>query len=276
MTSSLALLPTKKPKSRRNEFADARRACRNIKEREQLALVLKARWTGAELSEYARLFYFRNGKDYPTPMSYRRAIADLAAHYGGLRYKGAKPFDYPHRWLKGFRKGGSKDHPPRREGLLKRGRGNGAKVTSDEYAWPGHTEEFRLMIEQQARDYFQISPELPLHPNAWAAAHRAYERQQQAMALASRRETEATTLSLVPRKKPPKTTRRKVVSSFDYDEGPLKPHFNYGFEGHSPAFREEVAVLARKDHGLRPNATISPRRWKAACHKHFVLVESNY
>jgi hypothetical protein len=132
------------------------------------------------------------------------------------------------------------------------------------------------MIEQQARDYFQIAPELRLHPNAWTAAHCAYEREQQARALASRRETEATTLSLAPRKKPPKTARRKVVSSFDYDEGPLKPHFNYGFEGHSATFREEVAVLARKDNGLRPNATISPRRWKAACHKHFVLVESNY
>jgi hypothetical protein len=268
-------LPTKKPKSRPTEFAEAHRASRNVTEREQLALVLKANWTEAELHEYARLFHFRNGKDYPTATSYRRAIADLAAHYSGLVYPSAKPSDYPHTWLKDFRRGGSKPLSPRREGLLRRGRGKGAKVTRDEYAWPGHSEEFRSMIEQQARDYSQIAPELPLHPNAWAAAHRAYLREQQAKALASRRETEAATLSLAPRKKLPKAPRRKVVSSFDFSQGPLKPHFNCDFEGHNAAFREEVAVWARKDNGLRPNAYISPRRWKAACHKHYVLVESN-
>jgi len=49
----------------------------------------------------------------------------------------------------------------------------------------------------------------------------------------------------------------------------------YHFAGHTPAFREEVAARARKDHGLRLTAVISPARWKASCHKHYVLTESN-
>lgn len=280
-----SLLPAKKPKARQTEFADAHRACRTITEREQLALVLKARWAPAELSEYARLFHFRNGKDNPTATSYRCAIADLAVHYRGLGYPDAKPSDYPHEWLRQFRKGGSKPLPPRREGLLQRGRGLSRRISGEEYSWPGHTEEFRSMIEQRTRDYLGIAPEQPVHVNAWAASKRAYDREQQAVALASRRETEAITLSMSPksRKKSPKAPRRKVVSSFDYSfwghdgklKGPLKPHFNHNFEGHTAAFRQEVAALARKDNGLRPNAYISPRRWKVACHKHYVLTQSN-
>lgn len=289
--TTLNTSPTKKPRAPQTEFTNAHRACRTAAEREQLALILKARWTSAELTEYARLHYFRNGRDYPTATSYRRAIADLAEHYRGLGYPDAKPSDYPHDWLRQFRKGGSKLLPPRREGLLQRGRGLTDRINEEEYAWPGHTEEFRSMIEQQARDYFQIAPEQPVHVNAWAASYRAYEREQQAIALASRRETEAVTLSLSPkaRKKSPKSPRRKIVSPFDYcywgrdynNQGPfklrgkLKPHFDRDFEGHNDAFREEVAVWARKDNGLRPNAYISPRRWKAACHKHYVLIESN-
>jgi hypothetical protein len=270
--SALAL--PKKPKALPTEFADAHRACRTPAEREQLALVLKARWTEAELHEYARLYFFKNGRDYPTATSYRRAIADIASSHSEA-------------WLKLFRKGGSKPLPPRREGLLQRGRGLGHyRVSDEEYAWPGHTEEFRSMIEQRARDYFKdIPPEQPVHVNAWAASKRAYDREQSASALASRRETEAITLSLAPktRKKSSGAPRRKVVSSFDYCywghdgnlKGPLKPHFNRDFEGHTDAFREEVAVWARKDNGLRPNAYISPRRWKVACHKHYVLIQSN-
>ena len=51
---------------------------------------MKAHWKGTELREYARLFFFKNGKDYPTGTSYRRAIADLTAHYRGLQYPEAK------------------------------------------------------------------------------------------------------------------------------------------------------------------------------------------
>jgi hypothetical protein len=170
--------PPKKPKADQTEFADARRACRTTTEHEQLALILRARWTSAELQEFARLFYFKNGRDYPTPSSYRRAIADLARHYHGMTYTDTKPSQYPHEWLRQFRKGGSKLMPPRREGLLIRGRGNGPEVTSEEYAWPHHTEAFRSMIEQRCRDYFDIAPNQPVHPNAWAASHRAYLREQ--------------------------------------------------------------------------------------------------
>jgi hypothetical protein len=273
-----ALLTAKKSKAHPTDFADARRACRTPTEREQLALVLKARWTSAELCEYARLFHFRNGKDYPTAMSYRRAIADLAVHYRGLGYIDAKPSDYPHQWLSQFRKGGSKLLPPRREGLLQRGRGlSQYRVSDEEYSWPGHTEEFRSMIEQRARDYFKITPEQPVHVNAWAASQRAYNREQYAEAEALRKETEAVSFHLVPksRKKSPKASRRKLAPQFDHGFwGPkLKPHFNYEFPGHSEAFREDVAALARKDRGKKPDAYISPRSWKITCHKHYVLVE---
>jgi hypothetical protein len=174
-----ALPPAKKPKTYRTEFASAHRACRTPTEREQFALVLKAGWTSAELCEYARLFHFRNGKDYPTATSYRRAIADLSEHYRGLGCPHAKLSDYPHDWLRQFRKGGSKPLAPRREGLLQRGRGlSQYRVSDEEYAWPGHTEEFRSMIEQRARDYFNINPEQPMHVNAWAASQRAYWREQ--------------------------------------------------------------------------------------------------
>jgi hypothetical protein len=77
---------TKKPNARRTEFTDARRACRNITEREQLALVLKARWTGAELSEYARLFYFRNGKDYPTSARHTGVQSLISLHTTAVWY----------------------------------------------------------------------------------------------------------------------------------------------------------------------------------------------
>src|ERR1700682_4834646 len=88
MTLNAMTPPPKKPKAARPDFADAHKACRTPAEHEQLALVLNARWTSAELSEFARLHYFKNGRDYPTPSSYRRAITDLAAHYRGLQYPG--------------------------------------------------------------------------------------------------------------------------------------------------------------------------------------------
>jgi DNA invertase Pin-like site-specific DNA recombinase len=167
--------------------------------------------------------------------------------------------------------------PPRREGLLQRGRGNGPNVTSAEYAWPDHTEEFRSMIEQQARDYFKLAPERPLHPNAWAASQRAYWRERHAEAEALRKQTEAVTFHLVPksRKNLPKGPRRILAPQFDHGFwGPtLKPHFNYEFPGHTEAFREEVAALARKDRGKKPDAYISPRSWKITCHKRYLLVQ---
>jgi hypothetical protein len=214
-----AILPAKKRKVDPPEFADAHRACRTSTEHEQLALVLRARWSSAELQEYARLYYFKNKRDYPTPSSYRRAIADLARHYHGMTYTDAKPSQYPHEWLRQFRKGGSKLLPPRREGLLQRGRGLTHRINDEEYSWPGHTEEFRSMIEQRCRDYFNIAPDQPVHVNAWAASQRAYYREQRALRIAT--------------------------------------------------------AFARKDHRLSPNAYVSPRRWKIACHKNYYLIESN-
>jgi hypothetical protein len=267
----------KKSKADQTEFADARRACRTPTEHEQLALILRARWTSAELHEYARLYYFKNGRDYPTPSSYRRAIADLARHYHGMTYTDSKPSQYPHDWLRQFRKGGSKPLPPRREGLLIRGRGLTHRVTAEEYSWPGHTEEFRAYVEQRCRDYFKnIPPDQPVHVNAWAASQRAYQRELLAKYQAERIAREALTLVLSPKvlkKSKGKAPRRTIVSSFEYSEGPLKPHFNYHFAGHTPAFLEEVAALARKDKGLPPDAHISPSRWKITCNKHYYLIE---
>ena len=69
--------------------------------------------------------------------------------------------------------------------------------------------------------------------------------------------------------------RRKLAPQHDLTHWgqTLKPHFNYEFPGHTPAFREEVAALARKDRGKKPDADISPRSWKIACHKHYVLIK---
>jgi hypothetical protein len=315
--TATGLLPPKKPKKiYRTEFAAAYRACKTDAQREQLELVMKAGWTEAELYEFARVYYFRNGKDTPTASSYRCAIAELGEHYQPLQSRNVKPSDHLH-WLREFRKGGSKPTPPRREALLKRGRGNGTFVTYDEYQWPDHTEEFRSMIEQRCRDYFDIGPASPVHPNAWAASHRAYLREQAeparkaAVARAAAKEArriakEAVSLVLSPKAKRRSTNRadREDRAAFEhcdygrrgYNPGPfdpsirpghpsfvpappleligkLKPHFSYHFKGHTPAFREEVAALARKDLKLRPNAFVSPTRWKAACYKNFILIE---
>jgi hypothetical protein len=238
---------------------------------------MKARWTEAELHEYARLFHFRNGKDYPTPAAYRCAIADLAAHYRGFAYPGARLSHYPHDWLKRFREGGSKILAPRREGLLQRGRGLSERVSDEEYSWTWHTEKFRSMIEQRARDYFKIGPEQPVHVNAWAASQRAYCREQKAEAEVLRKDREAVAFHLVPKaqKKSPKAPRRKLAPQFDPNDWgqTLKPHFNYDFPGHSAEFREKVAALARK--GKKPDVRVSHRSWKIACHKYYVLVERN-
>jgi hypothetical protein len=266
----------KKSKAPLSDFADARKACRTPAEHEQLAIVIKSGWTSAELSEYARLLFFRNGRDYPTPASYRGAIADIertAVH----KPHGHKPsYNDPFAWRRLFRKGSSKLVPPRREGLLQRGRGNTGCVSSDEYAWPGHTEEYRSMIEQRCRDYFKIGPSVTVHVNAWAASQRAYHRELEAAAAVVSKQTEAVNFILAPKKSPKGSPRRKLAPQ--YDEGgwwgpTLKPHFNYEFPGHTPAFREEVAARARKDREKKPDAHISPRSWKIACHKHYVLIE---
>ena len=274
---------TKKPKKPKAPlpFAEARRACRTRAEREQLELVIKARWKPSELYEYARLYFFKNGKDYPTPVSYRLAIGGLARHYHGMTYTDTKPSQYPHDWLMAFRRGGSKPLPPRREGLLQRGRGNGPSVTSDEYAWPGHTEEFRALIELRCRDYFKNIPrDEPVPPNAWAASLRWYHREQSDL-IREAEDAKHSLLSKALKKSPPKGY--KVVSSFSYvgrsygngsyTESVLHRYFEREFKGHTPEFREQVEGLARKDNHLRPRASVSRARWKAACHKHFVLIE---
>lgn len=79
----------KKSKAAVPDFAEAQRACRTPTEREQLALVQKAGWKPAQLHELARLLYFKNGKDYPTPTSYRRALEDLSETYRALAYPDA-------------------------------------------------------------------------------------------------------------------------------------------------------------------------------------------
>ena len=253
--------PPKKSKAALPDFADARKACRTPVEREQLALVLKARWKPAEFHEFARLHFFKNGKDYPTALSYRRALANLAVHYRGLACPGSKPSHYPHTWLKEFRTGGSKPMPPRRIGLLQRGRGQNHRINEEEYAWHGHTEEYRSMIEQQARDYFRISPGQHVHVNAWAASKRAYDRKLYNEAKAAEKTAKAAkqAQALKPPKKP---NPRK-----------LPPPFNMDWEGHSDEFREEVADWARADRGLAPGEYVGPRWWKIACNKHYELTE---
>ncbi|MBR1272818.1 hypothetical protein JQ629_35630 [Bradyrhizobium sp. AUGA SZCCT0222] len=254
---------TKKPKKSKAPlpFADARKACRTPAEQDDLARVIKARWTSAELSEYARLYFFRNGRDFPTPTSYRRAMKDIA---GGCRWSDddeEPSYHQPLAWVKLFRKRGSKPMGPRRDGLLKRGRGETLRVSSAEYAWPGHTEKFRAMIEQQARDYFGITPKQQVHVNAWAASQRAYWREKSKVREEAERKAKALKKAKAP-KSPTKPNRRK-----------LAPQFNMEWVGHTDAFREEVAVLARKDKGLPSDAYIGPAGWKRACNKYYDLTE---
>jgi hypothetical protein len=242
-------------------YGDAHRACRNTIEREQLASVLRARWPATALHEYARLHFFKNGKDHPTATSYRRAIADIAS--------GAS---YPRTWLKSFRKRGSKPLPPRREGLLQRGRGLGDhRVTDEEYAWSGHTEEYRSMIEQRCRDYWKhIPPEKPVHVNAWAASQRWHRREQNDLRSAAGWPLH----SLLPKalkKSPPKGY--KLVYPSSYFGFFLPPHFSRDFKDHTAQFREEVDALARKDNRLQPKAPVGRKRWSIACQKHFVLIQ---
>ena len=202
--ASSARLSPKKPRTRYTEFADAHRACGTSVEREQLAAVIRDGWSEDELREFARRYFFPNNKDYPTALSYRRAVTSIAENYKPLSWRST---DYgrvswrseARAWLKQYRKDGSKPLPPRREGLLKRGRGNGPRVTSAEYAWPGHTEEYRSMIEQRCRDYFKIAEEEPVHVNAWAASQRAYERERDDDAKAAQPSASSVTISAIGR-----------------------------------------------------------------------------
>lgn len=276
--NAMTRLP-KEPKAARPDFTDSRKACRTPAEREQLDQVIRAGWTSDELHEFARLYFFKNGRDYPTATSYRRAIEDIAGCEAWTPMHNDGPsYEHPCSWLKLFRKGRSKPLPPRREGLLQRGRGLSGRISDEEYSWPGHTEEYRSLIEQRARDYFKIAPDQPMHVNAWAASQRAYGREQYKEREALRKKTEAAAFYLAPksRKKLPKGPRRKFAPQFDstFWGQTLKPHFNYEFPGHTEAFREEVAARARQDRGKKSDAYISPHTWKVACHKHYVLIKS--
>ena len=274
--------PPKTRKVYQTEFATAHRACHTPLEREQLAEVIQAGWAEAELYEYARLFFFPNNKDYPTPLSYRRAIKSIASYQKWMpplcdtepSYLGPIP------WLKLFRRGKSKPLPPRRAGLLLRGKGMPDRINYEEYSWPGHTEDYRSMIEQRCRDYFKIAPDQPVHVNAWAASKQAYDREERELWMAAE-DANHSLLAKALKKSPPKGY--KVVSSFSYigrsfpggsyTESTLQPYFEREFKGHTPEFREEVDALARKDNHLKPRASVSRARWKAACHKHFVLIK---
>jgi hypothetical protein len=145
--------------------------------------------------------------------------------------------------------------------LLQRGRGQTFRISYEEYAWPGHTEEYRSMIEQRAWDYFKIAPEQPVHVNAWAASDRAYWRELEHASKQAEMKAKALKKPKTP-KSPKKPKPRK-----------LAPQFNMDWEGHTTAFREEVAAWARKDKGLPSDAYIGPAEWKRACNKHYELTE---
>ena len=95
--------PPKKSKAA-PDFSEAQRACRTPAERELLTKVVGGGWTPAELTEYARLYFFRNARDYPTPTSYRRAIEDIS----GVGAWCIREFYFLYAWLNLFRAGGSK------------------------------------------------------------------------------------------------------------------------------------------------------------------------
>ena len=102
------------------------------------------------------------------------------------------------------------------------GAANATASAEEEYAWYGHTEEYRSMIEQRARDYFKIAPEQPVHVNAWAASQRAYSRERWAEAEAERKQTEALDFYLVPKKSPKGSSPAQTSSAARPD--PLGPN----------------------------------------------------
>jgi hypothetical protein len=112
------------------------------------------------------------------------------------------------------------------------------------------------MIEQLARDYFKIPPDRPCHPNAWAASRRAYLRRQSDEARAAE-----------------KASRPKASKSTKADKRKLPPWFDRDWPGHTDAFREEVAALARKDKGLPADAYVGPHAWKVTAHKNYELTD---
>jgi hypothetical protein len=178
--------------------------------------------------------------------------------------------------------------PPRRKSLLQRPSGGG--LSEMDYAWPFHTEDYRSMIEQRARDYFDIAPAVPVHPNAWASAQRhclyRLHEAEQAAAKAARAEArlakaaakaeawvakEAARVAKAMAKgevpKPPKARVPKV------NPHKLPPQFNRDWDGHTDEFREEVAEWARHDRNLPPGALIGLHWWKVACNRHYELTD---
>ena len=147
----------------RSDWGDARKACKTIGDREALGLVIGNGWTPEELAEFARVCFFRNGKDYPTARSYRDAIRKIESD---IAWRAAKPTaqGLSYRWRKEFQAHGSKPIPPRDPATLKRR--DKFPVDEESWAWPYHTPEHRAEVESIARQRYSIAEHVPVP--AWA------------------------------------------------------------------------------------------------------------
>jgi hypothetical protein len=165
--------PKRKPKT---GLVLIRAACAQPEQRAAFRAAIESGWTEVELTEYARLFYFRNGKDTATPPSYRKAIDQIALEEGGPRDE-----RFALEWRASFRKAGSQLRPPRPLHYLKRHQ-SPDPLPIDHPLHPDHTAALVDLVESRAREYFRIPTSENLHPNCWAASFRAYLREQVALA----------------------------------------------------------------------------------------------
>jgi hypothetical protein len=151
----------------RTAWQDARNACKTIEDRTALGKVIAAGWSPEEVHEFARVCFFRTGKDQPTPKSYREAIHKIAGDIDWRErsdtFKGLS-----RRWRKEFHQHGSVPIPPRDPSALKRRDQYPIDVGS--FDWPYHTPEHRSAIEQFARERFSIAPDRKVTPRQWEYA----------------------------------------------------------------------------------------------------------
>lgn len=164
--------PKRKPKT---GLALIRAACVQPEQLAALDAAIKNGWTEVELTEYARLFFFLNGKDRATAHSYRKAVDEIALEESG-------PHDerFALVWRTTFRQGGSQITASRPSHYLKREQ-SPDPLPIDHPLHPDHTQARVALMETRARSYFGIEQWRDLHPNQWAAAFRAYLREQVAL-----------------------------------------------------------------------------------------------
>jgi hypothetical protein len=142
-------------------------------------VVIENGWTPDELAEFARICFFRNRNDHPTPRSYREAIHKIASDIA-WRALNSNSQGLSFRWRMQFHAHGSTPIPPRDPALLKRR--DKYPVDEESFAWPYHTPEHRAEIDSLARHRYTIAESVPVPPWAWEIARILWAEKQPAPA----------------------------------------------------------------------------------------------